>query len=180
MGVSFHCMGQSIHAGGGGGVGRQPLSQLRIQHSVLGNQEGVVDGSLAVGCGVGNDRGNGGFRTGAGSGGDGNKSGDGPVDLQKALKLADLLAGVDCLGSNTLGTVDTAAAAQRYNGLASVFFKGFVAGFHIVGSGVSGVVGLQGVADAICFKAVQHGLDLTTAHHAGTGDDKYIVQLLFF
>ena len=65
VGVGFHRMGQSIHACGGGGVGRKSHGQLRVQDRVFRRQEGIVDGGLPVGFGIGDDRRHGGL--GAGS-----------------------------------------------------------------------------------------------------------------
>ena len=46
------------------------------------------------------------------------------MDLQQALQLRNLLAGMHSLGGDALGAVDAAAAADGHNGLASVFFVG--------------------------------------------------------
>ena len=40
------------------------------------------------------------------------------------------------------------------------------------------VEGLHGVADSGSIEAVQHGLHLPPAHHAGTGDHQNIVDIL--
>ena len=82
VGIGFHRVGQGIHARGGRGVRGQTHCQFRVQHGVLGNQEGVVDGGFPVGGGVGNHRGHRGFGACAGGGGDGHKGRDGPVNLQ--------------------------------------------------------------------------------------------------
>ena len=101
------------------------------------------------------------------------------MDLQQALQLGNGLSGMNNLGGNALGAVDTAAAADGHDGLAAMLFVGFVAELHIIGGGVGGIIGLNGIADAVCVKAVQHGLDLTAAHHAGAGDNQHIIDALF-
>ena len=179
VGIGFHRVGQGIHARGGRGVRGQAHRQFRVQHRVLGNQEGVVDGGFAMSSRVGDDGCHSGFRTGTGSGGNGHKGRDGPVYLQQSLQLRNLFLRVHRFCGNALGAVDSGAAAQGNQGLTSVFLIGLKSQFHIVAAGVGMVKSLQGIADSGGFKAIQQRLHLSPAHHAGAGNHQNIIDVLF-
>ena len=147
---------------------------------VAGDQEGVIDGGFPVGGGVGDDGGYRGLGAGTGGGGDGYERRDGPVNLQQSLKLRHGLSGMDSFGGDGLGAIDPGAAAQGDDGSAAVFPVGFPARFHILRGGVSGGIGLEGITDAVGGESVQHGLHLSPANHAGTGDHQHIVDAFFF
>ena len=84
-----------------------------------------------------------------------------------------------CFRRNAFGAVDAAAAAEGNNGFAAVLTIGLIALFHIIGCRVGSGIGLQGVADAVCFKAIQHGLHLSAADHARSRHHQHIVDALF-
>ena len=178
VGIGLYRMGEGIHPGGGSDVGRQAHRQLRVKHGIFGNQEGVVDGGLAVGGGVGDHRRNRGLGAGSSGGGNCYKGWDGPVNLQNPLELGNRLLGMYCLCGNALGAVHPGAAAQGYNGFAALFFVGFVAQLHIIAGGVGMVEGLHGVSDTGGIESIQHGLHHAPAQHPRFGDQQHIVQVL--
>ena len=102
------------------------------------------------------------------------------MHLQQSLQLRNLFLRVHRFCGNALGAVDSGAAAQGNQSLASVFPIGLKSQFHIVAAGVRMVKSLHGIANSGSFKAIQQGLHLSPAHHAGAGNHQDIIDVLFF
>lgn len=106
-------MGQGVHAGLGGGVGRQGHGEQRIQHGAAGDQAQVADGVLVV-IRAGDHGGDGGLRAGTGGGWYGDKGRDGAAHLQEARQLLRRFAGPHHQRRGGLGGVHGTAAAHRH------------------------------------------------------------------
>ena len=115
--ICLHRVSQGVHAGLGGGVGRQGHGEQWIQHGAAGDQAQVVDGVLVV-IRAGDHGGDGGLRAGTGGGGYGDKGRNGAAHLQETRQLLRRLAGAHHQRCGGLGGVHGTAAAHRHQAVA--------------------------------------------------------------
>ena len=113
--IGFHCVGQSVHTGGGGQALGQTQQQSGIQVSSVGTHlDHVLHADLSLAIGVGDDGQSGYFGAGAGGGGDADE-GDAGVLVQLRAYCRGVVAagaGVGDEHSCDLGGVHAAAAAD--------------------------------------------------------------------
>ena len=177
--IGFHRMGQSIHAGGGGEMGRQGEREPGVQHRILGDEDEIVHHILVLNLGVRNDGSQGGFAAGSGGGGNGNQSGKRTQNPQGTLELSQRGAGTSQPSPHSLGTVHGGAAANGNQGLAPVTPVQAQCLLYVDHRGIGSGLIIDRVGNVVF---VQHRLQLGgngAADDAGVGDNQHSADIFF-
>ena len=174
--VCLDGVGQCVHTGGGGKMGREAAGHLRVQHGCPGDQGKIADGEFVIIDVVGDDGCQRDLAAGSGSGGDCDEVGDGADDLQDPLHSGNGQSGAGDPGTDGFGAVDGRAAAEADQSLTAVFNVANPGNFHISNRGVGDNFIVNGAANACIFQCGLHGfqffgtVEKAISDHHDTGD----------
>ena len=176
--VGFHCVGQRIHAGGGGQLPGQVEGHVRIEDCIMGDQREIVDGVFVVDFLVGDDGRQGGFAAGAGGGGHGDEQRQAVHHVEQALHLVQRLTGPHNAGAHGLGAVHGGTAAEGDEPLAAVFQVEPAGLLHVGHGGVRHRLVVDDAADVSSLQLLlQMGGQAQTVD-AGVGDQHDAVDVV--
>ena len=176
--ISFHRVGQGIHAGGGGDLLRQAQRHMVIQHCRVRDQRKIVDGVFVVGSRIGDHSGQGGFAARARSGGNSDQQRRFAQDLQQAAHGLHCLlwTGDACAGG--FSAVHGAAAAESDHGLRAALQIQCAALFHVVHSGVGHYAVVNCTGDSRLRKGFFQFLCKAQGAQWSVGDEQYTADVL--
>ena len=194
VGVTLYRMGQSVETGGRGDFLRKAGGEFRIEDRNVRTDERVGDGELVVGLHVGDDRGDGGFGTGAGGGGDriefrreiaveghfrqrGDRDGNHENEGAKALDGTGRTANA---GADTFRAVHGRTAADGDEGFTLVFFVKLQRGFDVLDARVRLDFVIDDIADAFCLQGLKQTLQQIEAHEDLLGNDEDLLFTIRF
>ena len=176
--ISLNSVGQSVHAGCRGGLGRKIAGKLRVEYRILRDKAQIHDGVLVVRLLIGDDRGNRGLGARAGGSGNGNKGGYLVHDLEQTGHLVDGLVGVNYTGSCALCCVHGRTAAYREKAVAIVAKEHILNLVNDLDGGVSRDLAVVDIGDAGLVEGLHSdgGDGLTDG---ATGDDHDLFDAVF-
>lgn len=176
--VCFNCVGQSVHTGGRGDVGRKTDGELGIEDCVLRTEHGIVERILLVGFGVGNDGGESGLGAGAGCGGNREERRQLLANLELTAHLLNGLIRADDSCGRTLGAVHRRTAAESDEALAAVVEIELADFFDIVYRGVGLGLVVDDVIDTVRLETLIEAVEQVESGETLIGDDHHLLQTL--
>ena len=183
--VTFDCVSQSVHTGGGSNVRGQTDCEFGIHHDIPRYNLRVVNGVFFMRIGIADNSGKSCFRTCAGRRGNRDERGKfserfAQSNFQHAFKLGYRFFGKHDARADAFCTVHGRTAAESDNDVAIVFLVNAKTVFDVGDGGIGHYVMVNDSLHSFFFKSFFNGVGNTEFVQAAVGNDKRAGATFFF